>query len=175
MTNKIGPNFSFELRAAGLIDPPISWGADGSIEGRERLSSDEEATLDAVIAAHDPNSATRLMVNMERERRILLPKHITLSSGKSFVADMAGGPSGTSGRDNIRHLVLTALARKAAGSQATFSFRDADNMDHDLTADEIIEIGAAIDDQVQLLHIAARRMKATYPIPSDYMRDNRWG
>jgi len=44
-----------EVHAAGLADPPIAIRYDtGEIAGRENLSAADNATLDAVIAAHKP-------------------------------------------------------------------------------------------------------------------------
>lgn len=52
--NAIGPCFSEELAAAGLTGLPFTWGEDGSIEGRENLTQEQNLALDAVVAAHDP-------------------------------------------------------------------------------------------------------------------------
>ena len=49
----LGPTFGDELTAAGLGGLPLVWFADGTISGRERLTPDQAAALDAVIAAHD--------------------------------------------------------------------------------------------------------------------------
>lgn len=51
----IGPTFSDELAAAGLVGLPFVWGDDGSFSGRENLTPAQNAALDAVIAAHDPS------------------------------------------------------------------------------------------------------------------------
>lgn len=51
---QIGPTFVAELEAAGLAGLPFSWRSDGVITGREALSPEQNAVLDAVIAAHDP-------------------------------------------------------------------------------------------------------------------------
>jgi hypothetical protein len=53
----IGPNFPTELQAAGLMGLSFSWSPDGTIYGRENLTTEQNAALDAVIAAHDPNAA----------------------------------------------------------------------------------------------------------------------
>lgn len=50
----IGPTFAAEIASAGLAGLPFSWTATG-VEGRERLAPAQQATLDAVIAAHDPS------------------------------------------------------------------------------------------------------------------------
>lgn len=63
---QLGPTFGDELIAAGLAGLPIAWGTDGAFTGRERLTDAQRATLDAVIAAHDP----------EKRPRALLPKSL---------------------------------------------------------------------------------------------------
>lgn len=50
----IGPSFSAELEAAGLIGLPFAWTQDGTILGRENLTPLEQSALDAVVLAHDP-------------------------------------------------------------------------------------------------------------------------
>jgi len=50
----IGPSFGEEIATAGLAGLPFSWGTDG-VYGRENLTPEQNAALDAVIAAHDPN------------------------------------------------------------------------------------------------------------------------
>jgi hypothetical protein len=54
MTDVLGPTFGDEVIAAGLGGLPFSWGPDGDIQGRERLTPEQNATLDEVVAAHDP-------------------------------------------------------------------------------------------------------------------------
>ena len=49
-----GPSFGEEVIAAGLGGLNFSWGSDGDIQGRDKLSSEQNATLDEVIANHDP-------------------------------------------------------------------------------------------------------------------------
>lgn len=56
MTKAIGPTFGQEITAAGLAGAPFAWGEDGDIHGRENLTGEQNATLDAVIAAHDPDA-----------------------------------------------------------------------------------------------------------------------
>lgn len=52
----IGPTFGSELIAAGLGGLPFAWGSDGSFAGRDRLTAEQNAILDAVILAHDPEA-----------------------------------------------------------------------------------------------------------------------
>lgn len=50
----IGPNFSNELRVAGLFGLAFSWDADGNIYNQSNLTGPQQTTLAAVIAAHNP-------------------------------------------------------------------------------------------------------------------------
>lgn len=111
----------------------------------------------------------RNLVNKERDRRILLPKELVLSSGKSFTVDMTG-----ESRANIDSMVGASLAKKALGLNTTISFRDADNVDHDLTNDEIIEMGLLLVQSVEQLHIKSRAIKDMETIPSDYANNSHW-
>lgn len=49
-----GKNFIDDVLSAGLGALPICWGSDGTMSGRERLTAEQIAALDAVIAAHVP-------------------------------------------------------------------------------------------------------------------------
>jgi len=56
MAKDLGPTFGDEVIAAGLGGLPIVWGAtDETITGRENITAAQNATLDGVIAAHDPS------------------------------------------------------------------------------------------------------------------------
>jgi hypothetical protein len=55
MAKNLGPTFADETIAAGLGGLQFAWGpTDEDIIGRENLTDEENATLDEVIAAHDP-------------------------------------------------------------------------------------------------------------------------
>lgn len=59
---KLGATFHGELCSAGLNELPISWQEDGLINGLERLSAEQQAALDAVVAAHEPDQPVALPV-----------------------------------------------------------------------------------------------------------------
>jgi hypothetical protein len=48
----LGPTFGNEVIAAGLGGLPFSWGSDG-VFGESNLTQAQQASLNAVIAAHD--------------------------------------------------------------------------------------------------------------------------
>lgn len=55
MAKTLGPTFGDEVVDAGLGGLPIAWGAtDDTIMGRDKLTPAQNATLDGVVAAHDP-------------------------------------------------------------------------------------------------------------------------
>jgi hypothetical protein len=59
MTLRFGPTFGDEVIAAGLGGLPFSWCDDGTINGRDALTEEQNAELDAVVAAHDPTKQVR--------------------------------------------------------------------------------------------------------------------
>lgn len=54
---KIGENFPNELNKADLQGLPIVWTDSGIISGRESLTAAQDAALQGVLDAHDPDAA----------------------------------------------------------------------------------------------------------------------
>lgn len=52
----IGPNFAEELRLAELNTLPMSWMEEGVIEFSERVTLAERNAVNAVLAAHNPQT-----------------------------------------------------------------------------------------------------------------------
>jgi hypothetical protein len=52
----IGPTFSAELEAAGLLRLPIAWGDDGVIHFGEGVTPEQQAAVEAVYEAHNPDA-----------------------------------------------------------------------------------------------------------------------
>ena len=50
----IGPSFSYELAAAGLLGLPFTRSPDGVIAYGEVMTDAQQAAVEAVYAAHDP-------------------------------------------------------------------------------------------------------------------------
>lgn len=67
---KIGPSFASELEAAGLMGAPFSWDSEGLIEGRDNLAPEQNTTLDAVVAAHDPQTPDPMTPALRVEERL---------------------------------------------------------------------------------------------------------
>jgi hypothetical protein len=49
----IGPSFSEELAAAGLLGLPFAWGTDGRIEYGPEITDEQRKSIEAVLQAHD--------------------------------------------------------------------------------------------------------------------------
>jgi len=52
----IGPSFEIELKAAGLLGLPFSWGGDGSIQFSPDMTQSQKDAVLAVYDSHDPAS-----------------------------------------------------------------------------------------------------------------------
>lgn len=50
----IGPSFSNELNAAGLLGKPFSWSSDGTLSFDPSMTQTDRDAVRAVLAAHDP-------------------------------------------------------------------------------------------------------------------------
>jgi hypothetical protein len=69
----IGPTFSMELQAAGLLGLSFAWGSDGVIEFDDSVTEDQRAEILAVYAAHDPSRPlVPQLVTMRQARLALL-------------------------------------------------------------------------------------------------------
>lgn len=103
-------------------------------------------------------------VNRERNRRI-----IACTSINGIVV---------TGRDedarNLTNLAFSAQLRLATGDTiTTTTFRDGNNVDHDLTPPQIITLWQASAAHVSALYQASWSIKAMDPIPADF-RDNQY-
>lgn len=120
--------------------------------------------------AGTPPPPTPEMVNGERDRRIYKPKLVDPGIGVTFSVDMAGG-----GRENVANLVQEAFARILAEEIDPIEFRDADNIDRELTPAQVVAMGRQMVEQVRAIHGSAKVLKAMDPIPADYADESHWG
>lgn len=110
------------------------------------------------------------LVSAERDRRI------------EAVTDLAAGDYGAipvTGDDktqlNLLALKDTARDLKAAGvTAAIIPFRDADNVEHQLTAAQIIALVDAGKQRVQAIYSASWAIKAMDPLTTDWLDDALW-
>jgi hypothetical protein len=81
----LGETFGEETLAAGLGGLPFAWGAtDETITGRENLTTEQNATLDGVIAAHDPSKKLKNIVDTSTfVTRWTNAEYLALSKGRT--------------------------------------------------------------------------------------------
>lgn len=155
----------------------VSRTAGGEISGvfarLQREIAEEELAEDAaeVVAFYSrgqPSIADR--VNIERDRRIMA----------GTTADVEGiGPVPLQGRpqDQLNMLALKDTARdlQVAGvTSAVIPFRDGANVEHMLTAEQMVQITDQGKQHITAIYQAAWALKAMDPIPADYADDQWW-
>ncbi|MDA4845954.1 DUF4376 domain-containing protein [Hoeflea poritis] len=121
------------------------------------------------VSEDAPSDVRQQRVNVERERRKTMPVTVSLSTGKTFPVDMDKG-----GRANIADLCLFAVVKKSGGDSSPFKFTDANNVDHALTNDEMIEVGVQSAQQITTIHEKARALKKMETVPDDPADDALW-
>lgn len=104
-------------------------------------------------------------VNAERDRRIVAGKTIN-------------GVAVTGREEDARNLTNLALAsqlRIGSGDTTTpITFRDGNNVDHDLTPAEMLALWQGSAAYVSELYAASWVIKTLDPIPTDYADNTRW-
>jgi hypothetical protein len=81
----IGPNFGNEIIAAGLGGLPFSWSSDGTIRGLTNLTPAQQTTLNAVLAAHNPNTPAVPQVIGAMNAKVALSRAGLLASVQTWV------------------------------------------------------------------------------------------
>mgnify|MGYP001124730299 CR=1 FL=1 len=104
-------------------------------------------------------------INRERQRRVVAGKTI------NGIA--------VTGRDedarNLTNLALAAQLRLASADTTTLTtFRDGNNVDHDLTPSQMLDLWQQSAAYVSALYEASWVIKAMDPIPADFDADSRW-
>lgn len=97
------------------------------------------------------------LISAERDRRIALGCSIDFGGGMTFTADTRND---TDFR-NINGLVTYAVTEQAAGrgAEATIPFRDAANVTHILTPDQVVALGRAVSQRVALIYATSWGIK----------------
>jgi hypothetical protein len=89
----IGPSFTAELRAAGLLGLPFTWGADGAINFHPDMTPQQISAVQAVYSEHDPEAAPPVEVPKAvtmRQARLALLQAGMLQTVNQAVASMPG-------------------------------------------------------------------------------------
>lgn len=124
----------------------------------------------AADKADQAAAVRRAAVNAERERRIAAGATVTVTGA---------GAIPVQGREadvrNLQGLGLMALARVSAGDTATVTtFRDAANVDHDLTPPQVLELVQRAAAAAEAIIQASWTIKAMDPLPEDVSDDALW-
>jgi hypothetical protein len=126
---------------------------------------DASQIISAEQKAAEARAAKRKAVNAERQRRLI-------------VGGVINGVHVTGTDEDIRNLTSLTLAarmRLAAGDDETLTtYRDGDNVDHELTPSQLLEIWQVSSAYVSELYAASWALKAMDPIPEDYADDHHW-
>lgn len=114
--------------------------------------------------------AAREAINAERERRI---------AGGATATVTGAGAIPVQGREadvrNLQGLGLMALARVSAGDTATMTtFRDANNIDHELTPPQVLELVRQASAAAEAIIQASWAIKVMDPLPADVTDDALW-
>ena len=161
---KNGSVDSIELNIADQSEQPNSYVVADDVEVFSGYI--DSAGVFAAPTAPTPSNDD---VTTERDRRTNLPVTVALTTGKTFDVDMAKG-----GRANIGDLALMAVIKNGAGITTDFTFRDANNTDHQLTNDEVIEMGIQAAAAYDAIYKKSWALKAMSPIPTNYKDDTHW-
>jgi hypothetical protein len=118
----------------------------------------------------EPRPITAADVDAEHDRRAV--------AGKVFEVPGYGSlPLEGSLRTQTVLLALKDTARdlqEAGVTAPVLFFTDRDNGDHNLTADQVVDLVNAGKAFMQALHEAKRTLKAVEPIPADFASDSYW-
>lgn len=126
---------------------------------------DPSIVVTAEQKAEQQRAAIHAAINAERARRI--------TAGKVFDGVYV------TGRDedarNLTNLALGAQLRISQGDTATHTtYRDGNNVDHDLTPSQLLSLWQQSAAYVSALYEASWALKAMDPLPADVTDDGLW-
>lgn len=129
------------------------------------MTIDLSQLITAEMKAEAAREAKHAEINAERQRRIIAGKII---SGVYVT-----------GRDedarNLTNLALAAQMRIGMGDAATITtYRDGDNVDHDLTPPQMLALWQQSAEYVSALYAASWAIKAMDPLPEDVTTNVLW-
>lgn len=112
----------------------------------------------------EKRAATHAAINTERSRRI--------------VAGTVIGDVYVTGRDedarNLMALALAAQMRIATGDETLTVFRDGDNVDHELTPMQVLNLWKESANYVSHLYAKSWEIKALETLPDDITENDLW-
>ena len=135
---------------------------DGTVWGYQAVNSTEPPT-------QGPQPPTNAAIDDERERRVL--------SGHTFQIDTLYIPLQGAPNDQINLIALKESAKEYAAAGITapiIPFRDALNVIHQLTPDQMVRLVNAGLSWVSSIYQKSWALKDNYPRPMDYTNDIYW-
>lgn len=104
----IGPTFSAELSAAGLLGLPFAWASDGALTFGDTMTAEQIAAVEAVYLAHDPAavSLTEKTEQLRKAREVILNR----LSGIAIAAQLTGDTATTAAYITVRQGLLDITA-----------------------------------------------------------------
>ncbi|MGV0879429.1 DUF4376 domain-containing protein [Martelella sp. FLE1502] len=157
-----------------LIDAEINHQEYGWIPHTVASGTELFESMAAEADDYSPPIVTAIQVNRERDRRI--------DAGFSFGGNQY--QSGPDDRENIAGAATAALGAIINGAQAgdyrwhggdeDFVWIASDNTTHQMDAQTMYALGQAALAHKQAHIFAARALKDTVPIPSDFTDDGHW-
>lgn len=109
-------------------------------------------------------------VNAERQRRIIAGTDLTLTDYAPSIA-LQGRPED---QQSLMGLALLAQMLISAGDVSPITFRDRENVDHDLTPAQIAELWQRGTFWMSNVYAASWDLKDQDPIPADFANDFHW-
>lgn len=130
-----------------------------------RINLDLTQLVTAEDHAANADRSLRDGINAERQRRIL--------AGTTVEGVRVTGTDNDT--RNLMGLALGAQLRLAGGDNETITtFRDADNVDHELTPEQVLNLWQKSTAFVSMLYQKSWEIKALEPIPPTYAAEKYW-
>jgi len=159
-----------QLNAIGLFVPVRDPVASG-----KRIASSIVKRVDGVVKYVDTYEDVVITdedVNIQRDGRTL-PGRITVTSAL-LAAPIPVDMRIPTDRDNLVLLSDIAKNKSAFGDTSPIAFRDADNVIHSLTIQQILILATACAAYGSAVYAASWALKDNPPIPTDYRDDAHW-
>jgi hypothetical protein len=148
-----------ELQEAGLWGLPVSYAVNGRVEYIGNVTTQQRQQIEAVIAAHNAAAADLAearkirQAHINRRREEFIANRVTVN-GITYDTDDKSVA-------NLSAAILFMFVAQSLGvpTPTTVSWRDANNVDRDLTFADLFALGTAIFTRVRTAHNMAREVK----------------
>lgn len=154
----IGPNFPYELAAAGLTGLQFSWGEDGSLVFGSDVTEQQISAIEAVYAAHSPAT-------------VPLPQQAAamLNAGLQIMSTATPSLDGTYACDALSQADIVAIetslnaGKGFPGGATSFNYPDISGALHSFGEADFTDFAAAVRDFVYACKAVISGQSATLP------------